>query len=351
MPPNLYLRGNSYYGRYSINGELQRVSLRTGDIREARARLKAIQKKAKDQAFGVEGAATWQDAVSTYSTGILDAGGVKEGTAKRYRVSLRQLDEHLANKALPLITVADVGAYVSARQAEGATNATIKRDLTTMSRVLAFARSKQLVNTNVVEAYDRTFVHEQSSVIDAPDDAAIEAAAQAMEASGEAELGGLLRFLRGTGMRAGEALQTRWTHVKGASIQILHTKTSRPRTIEIDPSILPVERARGALFPALPATSGDLAGYWQWRRRNLPEGQRFRLHDLRHAFAIAKLREGWDVYDLMHHLGHSSIKVTERYLGYVARKRSAATRVAQKVAQAHAEVTQETVNADREKLS
>jgi integrase len=75
----------------------------------------------------------------------------------------------------------------------------------------------------------------------------------------------------------------------------------------------------------------------------LPDAQRFRLHDLRHAFANAKLREGWDVYDLMHHTGHSSIKVTERYLGYGARKRSAATRVAQKVTHSASGVTQQTV--------
>lgn len=342
MPANLYLRGDSYYGRYSINGELQRVSLRTSDLREARARLKAIKKKAQDQAFGVEGAATWQDAVTAYSAGILDAGGVKSGTAKRYRVSLRQLHEHFATKSLPLITVADVGAYVSARQAEGATNATIKRDLTTMSRVMAFARSKQMVNANPVDAYDRTFVHEQSAVIDAPSDADIEAAAKAMEAAGETELAALLRFLRGTGMRTGEALQARRQHIKDGSLQILQTKTSRPRTIEIGADLVPAGAGRGALFPTLPDNSGDLAGYWQWRRGDLPDGQRFRLHDLRHAFAIAKLREGWDVYDLMHHLGHSSIKVTERYLGYVARKRSATTRVAQKVTHPAADMTQKT---------
>ena len=342
MPSNLYLRGASYYGRYSVNGELQRVSLRTGDLREARARLKAIKKKAQDQAFGIEGAAVWQDAVAAYSAGILDAGGVKDGTAKRYRVSLRQLHAHFAGKSLPLITVASVGAYVAARQAEGATNATIKRDLTTMSRVMAFARSKQMVNANPVEAYDRSFVHEQPAVINPPDDADIEAAAHAMDAAGERELAALIRFLRGTGVRTGEALQARRQHIKDGSLQILQTKTSRPRTIEINSDLVPDGPENGPLFPSLPGNSGDLAGYWQWRRGALPKGQRFRLHDLRHAFAIAKLRERWDVYDLMHHLGHSSIKVTERYLGYVARKRSAATRVTQKVTQAAPQMAQKT---------
>jgi len=327
MPQNLYRRGATYYARFAIHGELQRVSLRTSDIREARARLKAIKKKATDQAFGVEGAASWQDAVTAYIAGVLDAGGVKGGTAKRYRVSLRQLDSHFANKPLPAIAAPEISAYVSARQAEGATNATIKRDLTTMSRVMAFARSKQLVTANPVDAFDRSFVHEQPAVIDAPDEADVAAAAGAMEALGEPELAALIRFLYGTGMRAGEAIQIRRQDIKGRSIQILQTKTSRPRTIEVDPALIPPGAPHGRLFPGLPDNSGDLAGYWQWRRRELPEAQQFRLHDLRHAFAIARLRAGWDIYDLMHHLGHSSIKVTERYLGYVPRVRNSATRV------------------------
>jgi integrase len=48
----------------------------------------------------------------------------------------------------------------------------------------------------------------------------------------------------------------------------------------------------------------------------------FRIHDLRHAYAIAEIRADRDIYDLSHHLGHSSVKVTEIYLGYRAGGRS-----------------------------
>lgn len=33
--------------------------------------------------------------------------------------------------------------------------------------------------------------------------------------------------------------------------------------------------------------------------------------------SIAEIRAGRDIYDLSHHLGHSSVNVTEIYLGYV----------------------------------
>lgn len=323
MPKNLFRRGDTFYARFFVRGELQRISLRTGDAREARARLKAIKVKADRQAFGVEDAATWDDAVIAYCGGVLDAGGVKDGTAKRYRVSLRQLDQHFRAKPLPLLTVAEVAAYVAVRQGEGATNATIRRDLTTMSRVLAFARSKGLTETNAAEAYDRSMLRERQAAIHAPADADVEAAAEALEAAGEPEIAALFRFLRANGMRAGEALRARWEHLAGAALTIPETKTGRVRTIAV--ARLPAKvRKNGRLFPGLPLDSGSLAGRWQWARRNLPDGQRFRIHDLRHAYAIAEIRRGRDIYDLSHHLGHSSVKVTERYLGYAVGGRSQA---------------------------
>jgi integrase/recombinase XerD len=42
-----------------------------------------------------------------------------------------------------------------------------------------------------------------------------------------------------------------------------------------------------------------------------------RFHDLRHRFAVDYLKRGGNIYDLQQHLGHSSVKVTERYLSYL----------------------------------
>nr|WP_246024414.1 site-specific integrase [Azospirillum ramasamyi] len=43
----------------------------------------------------------------------------------------------------------------------------------------------------------------------------------------------------------------------------------------------------------------------------------FRCHDLRHSFAVRALQNGLDICALSKHLGHSSVKTTEIYLGYV----------------------------------
>lgn len=322
MPKNLFKRGPTYYARFFVRGELQRVSLRTGDPREARERLKALKLKAERQAFGIESAATWDDAVVSYCAGVLDAGSVKPGTAKRYRVSLRQLDLHFRGKPLPLITVPEIARYVTERQRDGATNATIRRDITTMSRVLSFAAASGAVQANAAAAYDRSLLRERRAAIQAPDDAAVEAGAKAAEAAGDATLADLIRFLRANGMRAGEALRSKREHIHGMELTIPETKNGRVRTIDLAAGSVPPGNASGRLFPGLPAETGALASRWQYIRRALPKEQHFRLHDLRHAYAIAEIRAGRDIYDLSHHLGHSSVKVTEIYLGYAKGGRS-----------------------------
>ena len=41
--------------------------------------------------------------------------------------------------------------------------------------------------------------------------------------------------------------------------------------------------------------------------------RKFRLHDLRHTFASWYMMNGGDLYELAKILGHSNIKMTERY--------------------------------------
>jgi integrase len=38
-----------------------------------------------------------------------------------------------------------------------------------------------------------------------------------------------------------------------------------------------------------------------------------RLHDIRHKFAIERLKEGWSVYRVQRYLGHNSVTTTEEY--------------------------------------
>jgi integrase len=91
--------------------------------------------------------------------------------------------------------------------------------------------------------------------------------------------------------------------------------------------------ARGRLFSNLPADSAVVSTrYGQWcgqrqrreDREALAEGrppvslERYRLHDLRHSFAIASLIDDPTcIYRLMEQLGHSSVKTTEIYTRFL----------------------------------
>jgi integrase len=259
---------------------------------------------------------------------------LKAGTAKRYRVSLRQLDPFFRGKPISRIDAATISAYVDQRQAGGATNATIRRDLVTLSRVLAVAKARGMAPSNPMDDYDRDLLREVRPGIKAPSDAAVLGAVAALAAGGEGEMAVFLRCLRATGMRTGELLRATVEECRSGELTIPETKSGRVRTIDVADAPLPV-RGSGRLFPGLPSASADIAGRWKWLRRNLPAEQRFRLHDLRHAYAIAEIRRGRDIYDLSHHLGHSSVKVTEIYLGYAAGNRAASRRgVTQEMTQA-----------------
>lgn len=255
----------------------------------------------------------------TYCIGVLDQGSVKPTTATRYRVSLRQIDPYFRSLPLPAITMKVITTFITARQKEGTTNATIRRDLTIISRVLAYAAANGMVERNIMADYDRNMLREARRQISAPDDATI---ARAIELVSP-EWGLLVRWLRDTGMRLGEALRAERAHVHGRDLTIHQTKSGRPRTIELPDWFEPPKA--GYLLPDLHRDVNTASNGWAHLRRKIKAVPRFRLHDLRHAYAIAEIRAGRDIYDLSRHLGHSSVKVTEIYLGY-AKGRSAVSR-------------------------
>lgn len=109
----------------------------------------------------------------------------------------------------------------------------------------------------------------------------------------------------------------------------------KTRTIDLGRAadMLPRLPAKGRLFSNLPADSAVVSTrYGQWCRQRQrreerearAEGRqpvsldRYRLHDLRHSFAIASLIDDPTcIYPLMDQLGHSSVKTTEIYTRFL----------------------------------
>lgn len=328
---NLYLRGDTWWGRIKVAGRQHRRSLRTADPREAARRLKAWRLEIeRDQFHPPEATRTYQEAVVRWEAEVLP-GAVKATVARRYMTSMAALDDIFGPLRLSQISTRTIAQFVSSRTGT-VSNATIRRDLTALSRLLAACTAWGWLSDNPAKAFDRTIVKERKRTIELPTDADIAfvlaLAPPAMRA--------IVRLLAETGMRENEAvtLERRDVDWGARRITLVRTKSSRPRALQwATPggdagTVLPAadDAPDGFLFPSregeayrnFPTHFGKVMRLAV--ERAAKEGvpfRRWRAHDLRHRFAVQWLRAGGDIYRLSRHLGHTSVRTTEIYLDHL----------------------------------
>lgn len=142
----------------------------------------------------------------------------------------------------------------------------------------------------------------------------------------------LVELLLLTGMRIGEALALQWDdiNVPARHITLRLTKSGKVRHVPISDACLKLLRRLvegtadcppgGWLFPSSHRNSLMTRPVRPWKRAcqavGLPLSLRF--HDLRHTFASACVKEGIPLYTVQGLLGHSSIRMTERYAALAA---------------------------------
>jgi len=331
MSGNLYKRNKIWWGRIQIAGTEQRRSLRTADRFEAKKRLAKWRGELEEAQFYGQARSTWQDAVIRFATEVMPSS-IKPSTVDRYNVSFRQLDAHLRDIYVDQIRLSTIARIVGERRKAGATNATIQRDLTAMSRVLSACCQWEIRTGNPARDYDRRQIKEYRDPIRPPADEDISAVLN--RAPGQ--FSDLIRFLALEGCRQEEGASLEWYQVRlqRGEILLTKTKTNHPRVIRIGQETI-------ELLSALPRHLKSKMVFWHddgerysnvaSRFREIVKSAQslaqkedrsftpFRCHDLRHRYAIRQLEAGRDIYDLKLHLGHSSVKTTERYLGYVGR--------------------------------
>ena len=128
----------------------------------------------------------------------------------------------------------------------------------------------------------------------------------------------------GTGMRRGEIFRLQWSDIRyneGLIAVNAKLKKGHQRYVPMPPELAEEIRRYPAVFGEdriLPPEPGAKSGRQRADKSfvNLLERAKirnFRFHDLRHTFASWYMMCGGDLYELSKLLGHSNIKMTERY--------------------------------------
>ena len=207
-----------------------------------------------------------------------------------------------------------------------------KRDLTALSQAADYAVDRAYAGTNPVTQLPKRPLRYKPPVFRRPSERSVDLGIACCHGN----LAPLARFLLATGMRLMEgATLTRSQIDKRRKVATLTaTKNGRARTVSLNSTAMGIiENQEGELlFPAIDRMTGEARVYKQastnWataQARAVAKAkeqgwkfERFRLHDLRHMFAIDYLANGGNIYQLQIELGHGSVKQTEWYLQFLS---------------------------------
>jgi integrase/recombinase XerD len=322
---NLSLRGETYWLRVKIRGRLYRESLHTGDVKSARRLRDARIKEIEATRWQGESRRPWREVVTAYLAH--ESGQLSASTVKRYAVSFKQVEPHLSELDIAAIDGKAIAGLVQSRREAGVSPATVRRDLTAVSRVLEFAEAMDWREGNPTLS-KRRILKERRDPIALPTK---ESFAKVIAAA-STRFAALILAARLTGCRQNELVTLTWRQfdpvaktadvigkgnkrrtitLSGAAVAHLAAQPRQPKAKPGDPIFA---REDGEAFSQ---AASDFTHVRREVEKADKEFRRFRYHDLRHLFAVESLRGGMGIYALSKHLGHTSVKTTEIYLAFL----------------------------------
>jgi integrase len=240
---------------------------------------------------------------------------------------IKNLRPHFQATPLQDLAASAIRAYIAARKAQNIQNATINRELALLSAALNYAQTElewQVPNPvkgrklKEPEGRLRWLTHDQ--------------AARLLDVSNHANqtpyLPDFINLALNTGMRKEEMLGLEWNRVDLKQnlihLEPQHTKTAKHRAIPVNQSardaLLNRLRFRAEHCPDSPWVFATLDGSrlgsprkafaTAMQRAGITE---FTIHDLRHTCAAWLVSAGAPLIAVRDLLGHSTIKMTERY--------------------------------------
>lgn len=273
---------------------------------------------------------------------------LRPATQSAYRAALKHLRTRFAGKRLADVQPADVAAFITSRQSEGAKGWTIKGDLTVLSGIFRHAsRHLGFVGASPVAVLDRV---ERPSTDDQKPTRVLSAEQlQRLIDAVDDYYRLLFELAAETGARLSEALGLVWGEVDLDQQTVLFTsqldregnraplKTHRSRRcLEITPQL--TAKLRVAKLAAFRSTDHD---YVFVSRAGTPHDHRNiggrvlaraveraglgpieregevlepspTFHNLRHSHGSALIAAGWDIEEVSARLGHANVSTTAR---------------------------------------
>lgn len=330
--PNLFKRNGIYWLRATVNGVERRESLRTRSLETARRLRNERIEAFKASRWRGEQNRTWRAAVTEWAEHI--AGQLAPATTERYTVSLMQCEPWLLSHNIDKVDGAAIAALIAGRRKASVTPATIRRDLTAVSRVLEYAEAMGWREGNPTLS-KRRLLNERRDPIALPDHADIET----VIAAASRPFGALIRAAWLTGARQDELVNAEWRRFntkaktleiigKGNKRRILALSNAASAHISAQPRVLGSKlifcRETGEAFSQAASDFTHLRrGVAARAKKQGRDFTPFRFHNLRHLFAVEALHDGMSIYRLSKHLGHSSVKTTEIYLEFLTPEEAA----------------------------
>ncbi|MBJ3762848.1 tyrosine-type recombinase/integrase [Maribius pontilimi] len=315
------------------NSESLRTTSKRVTEKKARERIKELKGKAErgetDWLFHA-GFTSFYDSLDHFD----ENHGWSEQTRIRYQTSLRQIGltlidvfeergEDIELAGAWEVDLKTVTEFVAMRKDQGVSVATINRDFTAFNHLMSHIRNLEWIEMNPVLQFEKQGMKENLPDIALPTEAAIQKLGQRAPGT----LAFFPGFLDATGGRVTELSMIKWSDLNGmdrpvegnVTLTLRHTKGRKVRTITLRQQAIDIltqirrsnrspyvfcNKTEDGFYRSAANLFGDYAQ---------ETGFGARLHDIRHKFAIERLKEGWSVYCVQRYIGHGSVKTTERY--------------------------------------
>ena len=234
--------------------------------------------------------------------------------------NLRILARHLGELRLKEIALPQIESFLAARVQEGVGRSTLNRQRATLSRFFSWAIARgHHPGPNPVKAVQK--------FKEAPgrERFLTEVEAERLLLAAAGHIKPVIMAALHTGGRLGELLALRWADIRWdvpphglITFRKETTKSKRQRSVPISEDLakclrgLKRRQPDDRIFGFRGEGLRSIRTAFESARERAGLGE-LRFHDLRHTFASWFVQNEGDVYRLQNYLGHSTIKMTQRY--------------------------------------